>query len=37
MSADRILHEGEFLRLKRRDHWEYVERANNGGIERILV
>lgn len=28
MPADTILHDGEFLRLKRRDNWEYVERAN---------
>ena len=36
MSADRTLHEGEFLRLKRRDNWEYVERANARGAV-ILV
>ena len=37
MSADRILHEGEFLRLKRRDHWEYVERANARGAVVIVA
>jgi ADP-ribose pyrophosphatase len=37
MSADRILHEGEFLRLKRRDHWEYVERANARGAVIIVA
>ncbi|MBO9469587.1 NUDIX hydrolase [Endozoicomonas sp. G2_2] len=37
MSADRTLHEGEFLRLKRRDHWEYVERANARGAVVIVA
>lgn len=37
MSADRILHDGEFLRLKRRDGWEYVERANARGAVIIVA
>ena len=37
MSVDRTLHEGEFLRLKRRDHWEYVERANARGAVVIVA
>lgn len=37
MSADRTLHEGEFLRLKRRDHWEYVERVNARGVVVIVA
>lgn len=28
MIKERILYEGEFLRVKRRDHWEFVERVN---------
>lgn len=32
----RLLHEGEFLRLLRRRHWEYVERTNSRGVA-ILV
>lgn len=37
MSADRTLYEGEFLRLKRRDHWEYVERVNARGVVVIVA
>ncbi|MES1929851.1 NTP pyrophosphohydrolase [Salinisphaera dokdonensis CL-ES53] len=37
MSADSTLHEGEFLRLKRRDNWEYVERANARGAVIIVA
>lgn len=37
MSVDQTLHEGEFLRLKRRDHWEYVERANARGAVVIVA
>lgn len=37
MTEDHILHDGEFLRLKRRDHWEYVERSNAPRGAVILV
>ena len=37
MSADRTLFEGEFVRLKRRDHWEYVERVNARGAVIIVA
>lgn len=30
--SPRLLHEGEFLRLLRRRHWEYVERTNARGV-----
>jgi len=33
----RILHEGEFLRLLRRRHWEYVERTNSRGVAVIVA
>lgn len=33
----RILHEGEFLRLLRRRHWEYVERPNARGVAVIVA
>ena len=33
----RILHEGEFLRLLRRRHWEYVERTNAHGVAVIVA
>ena len=32
-----ILHEGEFLRLLRRRHWEYVERTNSRGVAVIIA
>ena len=32
-----ILHEGEFLRLLRRRHWEYVERTNARGVAVIVA
>ena len=31
-ATPRLLHEGEFLRLLRRRHWEYVERTNARGV-----
>lgn len=34
---DRVLHEGEFLRLLRRRHWEYVERTNASGVAVIVA
>lgn len=36
MKAER-LYEGEFLRLLRRDHWEYVERGNSHGVAVIVA
>lgn len=33
----RVLHEGEFLRLLRRRHWEYVERTNSHGVAVIVA
>ena len=36
-NAARILHEGEFLRLLRRRHWEYVERTNAHGVAVIVA
>ncbi|GAB3675516.1 NUDIX hydrolase [Salinisphaera aquimarina] len=37
MPADCILHDGDFLRLKRIDTWEYVERANARGAVIIVA
>lgn len=37
MASERIIHDGEFLRLKRRDHWEFVERANARGAVIIVA
>lgn len=37
MSTDRTLYEGEFVRLLRRDHWEYVERVNARGAVVIVA
>jgi len=34
--ASDILFEGRFLRIKRKGHWEYVERCNTSGIVAIL-
>jgi len=36
MSAQR-LHEGDFLRLLRREHWEYAERTNSSGVVVIVA
>lgn len=36
-STARVLHEGEFLRLLRRRHWEYVERTNAHGVAVIVA
>jgi len=36
LSSD-ILFEGRFLRVKRKDHWEYVERHKASGIVAILA
>lgn len=33
----RLLHEGEFLRLLRRRHWEYVERTNSRAVAAIAA
>lgn len=33
----RVLYEGEFLRLLRRRHWEYVERTNAHGVAVIVA
>ncbi len=32
-----LLHRGEFLRLLRRRHWEYVERTNSHGVAVIIA
>ena len=34
---ERILHEGKFLRLLLRGHWEYVERTHAGGMATIIA
>jgi ADP-ribose pyrophosphatase len=31
------LHEGKWLRLKKRGHWEYAERTNEGGLAVIII
>lgn len=33
----RLLHEGEYLRLLRRSHWEYVERVNSRAVVALLA
>lgn len=33
----RLLHEGEYLRLLRRRHWEYVERTNSRAVAVIVA
>lgn len=33
----RLLHEGEYLRLLRRRHWEYVERTNSRAVAAIVA
>jgi len=35
-SASGVLFEGRFLRIKKKDHWEYVERSKTSGIVAIL-
>ncbi|HET6631329.1 MAG TPA: NUDIX hydrolase [Rhodanobacteraceae bacterium] len=35
--ADETLYQGRWLRLKRHDHWEYVERANAAGAVVIVA
>lgn len=37
MAVNRTLYEGDFLRLKRTAHWEYVERANARGVVVIVA
>lgn len=37
MSDDEILHEGQYLRLKRRGHWEYAERSNAGSAVIVIA
>ncbi|MGH8273240.1 MAG: NUDIX hydrolase [Gammaproteobacteria bacterium] len=37
MSAPVPLHEGEYLRLLRRGHWEYAERTNAWGVAVIVA
>lgn len=32
-----VLHEGEFLRLLRREHWEYVERPRSSGAGFVVA
>jgi ADP-ribose pyrophosphatase len=33
----KVLHEGEFLRLLRREHWEYVVRPNSSGAGFVVA
>jgi ADP-ribose pyrophosphatase len=35
--ALRVLHEGKWLRLVQRGHWEYAERTNEGGLAVIII
>jgi ADP-ribose pyrophosphatase len=38
MSMDVVtLHEGKWLRLKKRGQWEYAERTNEGGLAVIII
>lgn len=37
MSEVRVLHEGEFLRLLRRDTWEYVQRTRSTGSVHVVA
>jgi len=37
MQDTKVLYEGAYLRLKRRGHWEYCERANSPGAVVILA
>jgi len=37
MANDRILYDGEFLRLKQRAHWQFVERSNARGAVVIVA
>ncbi len=34
---ERILHQGQFLTLKRRDHWEFVERTSGPAVVAIVA
>lgn len=37
MDQDEILHEGQYLRLKRRGHWEFAERTNTGSAVIVIA
>lgn len=37
MSDDRILYEGDFVRIRKRDHWEFAERVNARGAVVIVA
>jgi len=37
MTEEQLLYEGEFLRVKRRGHWEYVERVNARAVVVIVA
>lgn len=37
MTNERVLYDGDFLRLLARDHWEYVERSNARGAVIIVA
>ncbi|HVI26239.1 MAG TPA: NUDIX hydrolase [Xanthomonadaceae bacterium] len=37
MSEARTVYEGQYLRMRVQDHWEYVERTHAGGLAAIIV
>src|SRR5699024_2459270 len=37
MSKEQLLYAGDFLRVKRRGHWEYVERVNARAVVVIVA
>ena len=37
MSEAKTVYEGQYLRMRVQDHWEYVERTHAGGLAAIIV
>jgi ADP-ribose pyrophosphatase len=37
MSEAKTVYEGQYLRMRVRDHWEYAERTHAGGLAAIIV
>lgn len=37
MSGAKTVYEGQYLRMRVQDHWEYVERTHAGGLAAIIV
>ena len=37
MSEAKTVYEGQYLRMRVQDHWEYVERTHSGGLAAIVV